>query len=81
MPSLTPPTHNQPTADRAVPTTSDVVELRSSDQILERVKRLHPKRIDLSLGRMERLLQQPDHPEQKLPVLLFVLIHQLKLHL
>ena len=72
MSSLTPPTHNQPTADSSVPTTSDVVELRSSDQILERVKRLHPKRIDLSLGRMERLLEQLDHPEQKLPPVIHV---------
>jgi dihydrofolate synthase / folylpolyglutamate synthase len=53
-------------------TTSDVVELRQSDRILERVKRLHPKRIDLSLGRMERLLARLDHPEQKLPPVIHV---------
>jgi dihydrofolate synthase / folylpolyglutamate synthase len=52
--------------------TSDVVPLRTSDLILERVKRLHPKRIDLSLGRMERLLERLDHPEKRLPPVIHV---------
>ena len=38
-----------------------------SDVILERLMGLHPKLIDLSLGRMERLLDNLDHPEDYLP--------------
>jgi dihydrofolate synthase/folylpolyglutamate synthase len=37
------------------------------DSILARLIALHPKRIDLSLGRIERLLGALDHPERKLP--------------
>lgn len=40
---------------------------RRSDAVLERLTRLHPKIIDLSLGRVETLLARLDHPEQKLP--------------
>jgi dihydrofolate synthase/folylpolyglutamate synthase len=39
----------------------------SSDVILDRLQRLHPKSIDLSLGRLERLLTALDHPERRLP--------------
>jgi len=38
-----------------------------SDAILERLAGLHPKLIDLSLGRMEALLDLLDHPEWSLP--------------
>ncbi len=38
-----------------------------SDAILDRLLSLHPKRIDLSLGRIERLLAALGHPERKLP--------------
>ena len=38
----------------------------SSDLILARLQRLHPKAIDLSLGRLERLLSALDHPERRL---------------
>ncbi len=37
-----------------------------SDAVLDRLTRLHPKLIDLSLGRIERLLAGLDHPEAKL---------------
>ncbi len=37
------------------------------DAILARLLALHPKRIDLSLGRIERLLAALDHPERRLP--------------
>lgn len=40
---------------------------RSSDPVLERLLRLHPKKIDLSLGRLERLLARLGHPEAQLP--------------
>lgn len=38
-----------------------------SDIILERLKGLHPKLIDLSLERIERLLALTGHPERRLP--------------
>jgi dihydrofolate synthase/folylpolyglutamate synthase len=38
-----------------------------SDLILARLKSLHPKRIDLSLGRIERVLERLGHPERRLP--------------
>jgi dihydrofolate synthase/folylpolyglutamate synthase len=38
-----------------------------SDAVLERLLSLHPKRIDLVLGRIERLLAALDHPERRLP--------------
>ncbi len=39
----------------------------ASDQILARLTALHPKSIDLSLGRIERLLDKLGSPERKLP--------------
>lgn len=39
----------------------------ASDLILARLQQLHPKSIDLSLGRIERLLGALDHPERRLP--------------
>ncbi|MEE1544360.1 MAG: bifunctional folylpolyglutamate synthase/dihydrofolate synthase, partial [Alphaproteobacteria bacterium] len=38
-----------------------------SEAVLDRLLRLHPKRIDLSLGRIERLLTALGNPEQTLP--------------
>ena len=38
-----------------------------SDAVLERLLALHPKRIDLVLDRIERLLRALGHPERKLP--------------
>ena len=46
--------------------------IASSDTLLERLKKLHPQSIDLSLGRIERLLGALDHPERKLPPVLHV---------
>src|SRR5271154_1420077 len=42
------------------------------DAILARLLALHPKRIDLSLDRMWRLLEALDHPERKLPPVIHV---------
>ena len=42
------------------------------DAILARLTALHPKRIDLSLERIERLLAALDHPERKLPPVIHV---------
>jgi dihydrofolate synthase/folylpolyglutamate synthase len=41
--------------------------MRNSDQILAELRMLHPLLIDLSLGRIERLLARLGHPEKKLP--------------
>lgn len=38
-----------------------------AEPILERLAALHPKRIDLSLDRIERLLARLGHPERRLP--------------
>ncbi len=45
---------------------------QSSDAVLERLTRLHPKVIDLSLGRIERLLAHLGHPELRLPPVVHV---------
>ena len=42
------------------------------DTILARLLALHPKRIDLSLDRVQRLLAALDHPEKKLPPVIHV---------
>ena len=42
------------------------------DSIVARLTALHPKRIDLSLDRMMRLLAALDHPERKLPPVIHV---------
>ena len=43
-----------------------------SDAILTRLLTLHPKIIDLSLGRMERILARLGHPERALPPVIHV---------
>jgi len=48
------------------------------DAILARLLALHPKRIDLSLGRIERLLAALDHPERRLPPLIHVAVSNCK---
>ena len=42
------------------------------DALQARLSRLHPKRIDLSLARMQSLLARLDHPERKLPPVIHV---------
>ena len=44
----------------------------TSDALLKRLLTLHPKLIDLSLGRMERLLAALGHPERDLPPVVHV---------
>jgi dihydrofolate synthase/folylpolyglutamate synthase len=44
----------------------------SADQVLARLGALHPKRIDLSLGRLNRLLEALGNPEKKLPPVVHV---------
>jgi len=45
---------------------------RGSDLVLERLNRLHPKIIDLSLERTWRLLERLGHPERRLPPVVHV---------
>jgi dihydrofolate synthase/folylpolyglutamate synthase len=47
-------------------------ETAPSDAILERLLSLHPKRIDLVLDRVERLLAALGHPEAKMPPVIHV---------
>jgi len=42
------------------------------EDIVERLKNLHPKSIDLSLGRLERLLRRLGSPERRLPPVVHV---------
>ena len=44
----------------------------ASVTLLERLKALHPQSIDLSLGRIERLLAALGHPELRLPPVVHV---------
>jgi dihydrofolate synthase/folylpolyglutamate synthase len=44
----------------------------ASETLLERLKKLHPQSIDLSLGRIERLFAALGHPEAKLPPVVHV---------
>ena len=44
----------------------------TSDRVLERLSRLHPKLIDLSLGRVERLLAALGNPQDRLPPVVHV---------
>ena len=44
----------------------------ASVTLLERLKALHPQSIDLSLGRIERLLAALGHPERRLPPVVHV---------
>src|SRR6201999_3776444 len=42
------------------------------EPIIERLLALHPKRIDLSLDRIQRLLERLGHPEKKIPPVIHV---------
>ncbi len=44
----------------------------SLDEVVARLSKLHPKRIDLGLERMHRLLARLDHPERKVPPVIHV---------
>ncbi len=46
--------------------------LRAHDAALARLQLLHPKKIDLSLGRLERLCAALGHPERRLPPVVHV---------
>ncbi|MDA0997286.1 MAG: bifunctional folylpolyglutamate synthase/dihydrofolate synthase, partial [Proteobacteria bacterium] len=44
-----------------------MAKIPATDAILERLLALHPKLVDLSLGRVERILDALGHPERQLP--------------
>src|SRR3954452_2294104 len=46
--------------------------MKPRDEILSRLIELHPKRIDLSLGRIERLLLALGNPQDRLPPVIHV---------
>lgn len=46
--------------------------MTSIDSLVSRLTALHPKRIDLSLDRVQRLLAALSHPERKLPPVIHV---------
>src|SRR6185437_4702633 len=46
--------------------------MSSPESIVARLTALHPKRIDLSLDRVQRLLAALDHPERKMPPVIHV---------
>ena len=48
------------------------MQVARSEAIIDRLHALHPKLIDLSLGRMERLLSVLGHPERALPPVIHV---------
>ncbi len=48
------------------------IEAEPSDRILARLQQLHPKLIDLSLSRMERLLKKLGNPEARLPPVIHI---------
>ena len=51
---------------------SDRASMNPHDAILARFSPLHPETIDLSLGRIERLLAELGHPETRLPPVIHV---------
>ncbi|MGH8514504.1 MAG: bifunctional folylpolyglutamate synthase/dihydrofolate synthase, partial [Gammaproteobacteria bacterium] len=46
--------------------------MTSIESIVARLTALHPKRIDLSLDRMWRILERLEHPDRRLPPVIHV---------
>ena len=46
--------------------------MNKSNNILKRLELLHPKKIDLSLDRLRKLLKKLDNPHLKLPPVIHV---------
>src|SRR5204862_7237794 len=57
---------------RRVAHRGNLLSTQTSDRVLERLSRLHPKLIDLSLGRIERLLAALGNPHERLPPVIHV---------
>lgn len=52
--------------------TQQNIDTSASDAVLERLMALHPKKIDLSLDRMHRILDALGNPEKKLPPVIHI---------
>ncbi len=48
------------------------IDTSASDAVLSRLMALHPKKIDLSLGRMHKILSALGNPEKKLPPVIHI---------
>ena len=59
-------------ADGGLPAPEGAAPAPASDAVLERLMALHPKKIDLVLTRVHRLLAALDHPETRLPPVVHV---------
>jgi len=46
--------------------------MRTSDELLAELKTLHPRRMDLSLGRIDALLAKLGHPHRRLPPVIHI---------
>ena len=46
--------------------TIDYDPIRASDRTIQRLRALHPSKIDFSTGRVERLLAALGHPERRM---------------
>ena len=55
-----------------MPSLASTKTAHDSDLVLERLTKLHPKIIDLSLDRTWRLLERLGHPERRLPPVVHV---------
>jgi dihydrofolate synthase/folylpolyglutamate synthase len=55
-----------------VTTAVDHDPIRASDAVIQRLRANHPSLIDLTTGRVERLLAALDHPEARLPPVIHV---------
>src|SRR5438270_11356795 len=54
------------------PPTIDHDPIRASDAVIQRLRANHPVLIDLTTGRVERLLAALGHPERRLPPVIHV---------
>lgn len=51
---------------------ADIIDTKKSDAVLARLMDLHPKKIDLSLGRMLKILEALGNPQKKLPPVIHI---------
>ena len=68
MPAFPPPDVTPPKAKVAI----DHDPIRASDAVIQRLRANHPVLIDLTTGRVERLLAALGHPEKRLPPVIHV---------
>ena len=71
---LSPTIHSKlpPTEESTRNALSSVSESSVSESVLERLRSLHPRKIDLSLARCARLLRALDEPQERLPPVIHI---------